>query len=156
MRICTKNGLGEKRGQDPCTEMDPARVTHASGSIDLCLSLICRRIGCSIARGESQPPRMGWAEGVSPRLRSISLSRSTPSSRQAEVSTEMNSVLPVKHGIYGLAEDESADWRTDRLTSSRARNFKVVWVEGQKSAVFLFVFFRPGFKKSTVLSSKNL
>jgi len=54
---------------------------------------------------ERQPPQMGWAEGFSSRP----VARSLPSSHQ-EVNTEMNSALPVKHGIYGLAKHEFADW----------------------------------------------
>jgi len=29
----------------------------------------------------------------------------------SEVSAEINSALPVKHGIYGLAKRKFADWR---------------------------------------------
>jgi len=96
---------------------------YASGTIDFVCPLLALNAGRSDApwigraanSDERRPPRMGWAEGcpteIEPCSR-LSLSRSSLSSPlPVEVSTEANSVWPVKHGIYGLAKHEFADWR---------------------------------------------
>jgi len=99
----------------------------------------------------------GWGGLKAARRRSspvhASLSKSSLSSPlPVEVSTEVNSVWPVKHGIYGLAKHEFADWRsrsTDEQSTSSREISKVddsreissgVGVEGKSAKIEVWFF----------------